>query len=96
MTKTNPNIARWLDGVANFAPNMTFQPTDVSKIMAALLLYDVWHPEAVANPKTNLQNPMMVLQPAFHGGNPRCAFTGDSIGSSAVITSFVSRRPSLF
>ena len=96
MTKTNPNIARWLDGVANFAPNMTFQPTDVSKIMAACLLYDVWHPEAVANPKTNLQNPMMVLQPAFHGGSPRCAFTGDSIGSSAVITSFVSRRPSLF
>ncbi|KAH8061472.1 hypothetical protein JL722_4099 [Aureococcus anophagefferens] len=94
MTKTNPNVARWLDGVANFAPNATFFPQDVSKVMAALLLYDLWHPEAVAKPTTALDHPLMILQPAFHGGSPRCAYTGESIGSSAVITSFVSRRPS--
>ena len=90
MTGTNPNIARWLDGVANFEPNGAFDPAVASVVMTALLLYDLSTVDCVASPKGHdaLPNPMMVLQPAFHGGSPRCAFTSDSIGTAAAIASF--------
>ena len=89
MTGTNPNIARWLDGVANFEPNGAFDPAVASVVMTALLLYDLSTVDCVASPKGHdaLPNPMMVLQPAFHGGSPRCAFTSDSIGTAAAVSS---------
>lgn len=87
---SNASVARWLDGVKNFPPNATFAPDVAAVCMAGLLLYDLsgatGHP---ADPAAPLEHPLDVLQPAFHGGNPRGAFTGDSIGSSAVLTSFL-------
>ena len=89
MTATNPNIQRWLDGVKHFEPNMAFDPDVVSVVMTALLLYDLSTVDCVASPAyhDNLPNPMMILQPAFHGGSPRCAFTSDSIGTAAAVSS---------
>ncbi len=68
--------------MAWFAPNMAFNPQEVSAAMCGLLLFDLAAEHSVANPATELMNPTdMFFGTAFHGGGVRAAFQGDSTGT---------------
>eukprot|EP01051_Picozoa_sp_SAG22_P023710 SAG22_NODE_6238_length_882_cov_0.878672_2_plen_78_part_00 len=62
----------------------TFDPPLVRVTLAVLLLWDLAHPEE--NTLGHLGHPgMLVVKNSFHGGSARCAFTTESIGSTAFV-----------
>ena len=73
-----------IEGMAKFEPNMAFEPTFASGVMAALVLFDLTAEGKAA--AAALSNPMEITAGnAFHGGNVRCAFTSDSLGVASFL-----------
>jgi hypothetical protein len=52
-----------------------FEPATAAALMAALLVHDLRHPSAIANPDVPLDHPLqLVTDAAFHGGLWRMPF----------------------
>jgi hypothetical protein len=69
-----------------------FDPSTSNTLMAALLVHDLRHPAAVANPATALAHPLELLwQGANHGGLWRNAFEPRSVLGMAVALGMVQR-----
>jgi len=74
-----------IEGMSNFAPNQAFDPQFASAVMAGLVLFDL-SPEGQKIAKS-LSNPNDIsIGNGFHGGNIRCAYTSESLGTAAYIT----------
>lgn len=74
-----------IEGMSNFAPNQAFDPPFASAVMAALVLFDLT-PQG-QNVAKSLVNPNDIsIGNGFHGGNVRCAYTSESLGTAAYIT----------
>lgn len=63
-----------------------FEPPTAAALMAALLVHDLRHPEAAANPATALAHPLRLLsEAACHGGLWRMPFAARSVLPAAAL-----------
>jgi hypothetical protein len=63
-----------------------FEPATASGLMAALLVHDLRNPRSVADPRTTLAHPLLLLaDSAQHGGLWRAAFTARSALPAAAL-----------
>jgi hypothetical protein len=74
--------ANALEGQALFAPLLAFDSSEVSCVMAMLLLWDLHSPTSTARPSHPLRNHNDIfLQNNFHGGGIRCPYRGETLGT---------------
>ena len=70
----NPLLKAAFSGASLFDVE-SFSPETTNAIMAALWIYDLRHPESVANPETPLSHPLeLMMKGANHGGLWRVAY----------------------
>jgi hypothetical protein len=71
-----------LEGQALFSPLLAFDSSEVSCVMAMLLLWDLHSPTSTARPSNPLRNHNEIfLQNNFHGGGIRCPYRGETLGT---------------
>ncbi len=76
-----PTMAKVLDGMQNFAPNLVLEAPSCSSLMAILLLADLGGDKDAK--AVGSQHPWdMLTINSFHGGCDRCCFSLESIGSA--------------
>ncbi len=75
-----------LEGQALFAPLLAFDSSEVSCVMAMLLLWDLHSPASTARPSNHLRNHNEIfLQNNFHGGGIRCPYRGETLGTASYL-----------
>merc|ERR1711998_268938 len=76
-----PAVRAFLDGVEAFPPNVVLSPETAAPLMTFVLLNDLLSDSSNASPKVTITHPYELMhQAAFHGGNWRCAYNGESTG----------------
>jgi Protein tyrosine phosphatase-like protein, PTPLA len=85
----NRTFAWAYEGMPYFKPYEIFAPETSNAVMSTLLIYDLYDPKSVGNPKVSLDNPnQLFAYNSFHGGVWRCAYKIDSIGEASVFLYF--------
>ncbi|KAJ3129763.1 Very-long-chain (3R)-3-hydroxyacyl-CoA dehydratase PASTICCINO 2 [Nowakowskiella sp. JEL0407] len=79
------------EGFSFFKPLEVFDPRTSNAVMTALLIHDLRNEKSVANPKTELANPLLLFtEGAIHGGIWRMPFKFSAIGFPAAIFALLS------
>lgn len=86
----NRQFAWAYDGMPAFKPMEVFEQQTSNAVMAALLINDLRDPNAAANPKIKLKNPLELFSKnGFHGGVWRCGYKFGTVGEVAAMIHFI-------
>lgn len=88
----NPLLKAAFNGASLFDVE-SFHPETTNALMAALWIYDLRHPESVANPETPLDHPLeLMMKGANHGGLWRVAYLARTALPFAALYGFANEK----
>lgn len=89
----NPLLKAAFNGAKLFDVE-AFDPSTTNALMAALWIYDLRHPESVANPEVQLNHPLeLMMQGANHGGLWRVPYLARTALPFAALYGFMNDNP---